>query len=154
MMKGTSDNQSSPSKELEQKEKEDASYWQARKLYCSYCGSFDGSCRMYGSCACSSCNRRDCGHNSKDTNNPLTEENKSLKEQLTTTQQALAVQQFTDRLEKKLNDAVIETYKELQKELPNNIKVKIHEAILPLENERKIAIEVDLRASINGKEGA
>lgn len=58
------------------------------------------------------------------------------------------MQQFIDRLEKKLNDVVAETYAELMKELPDNIKVKIHQVLTPISDERKISVEVDLRASI------
>ena len=61
---------------------------------------------------------------------------------------AYIVQQFENRLEDKLNKVLAETYTELKKELPNDIKVMIHHALDPVMDERRINVEVDLRASI------
>jgi len=57
---------------------------------------------------------------------------------------AYIVGQFQETLEKKLNNIVEETYEELKKELPNDIKARIQYALNPYCQEFNIKIEVDL----------
>lgn len=63
---------------------------------------------------------------------------------------SLVMQQFQDKLEEKLNEAVEATYNELLASLPEDIKGKIYRAMEPHEDIGRIRVEVDLTVNKSG----